>query len=172
MRSRSSQEVRACGISLVLPGDTSARHFLSCFQVRAYTCGNLHGNAEIRSVWGGTAEVVPRLVPDHQQLALDDDRLRHVEALVRLAGGELEGTQHTGRTPRGLDLEVTVNVVHSAARHEDEAAVALSAATHIGLTFRAPLCRVRVLIPVGQTTIRKLAIRPGQEDNVRVLLLV
>jgi hypothetical protein len=30
-------------------------------------------------------ELAPRRVSDHRQHALDDDRLRHVQALVRLA---------------------------------------------------------------------------------------
>jgi len=37
-------------------------------------------------------------VPDHHQLTLDDDRLRHVEALVCLARGEVDRLQHARRS--------------------------------------------------------------------------
>src|SRR5262249_14598658 len=67
------------------------------------------------------AELSPRRVPNHQQQALDDHRLRHVEALVRLAPAELDRPQDAGRA-RGLDEDAAVNLVGPAARYEHEAA--------------------------------------------------
>jgi len=52
----------------------------------------------------------PRRVPNHHQLAFDDDRLRHVEALVRLALGERHDTQHV-TSAGGLDAPAASNVV-------------------------------------------------------------
>src|SRR5262245_2015163 len=42
------------------------------------------------------AELSPRRVANHHQHALDDDRLRHVQARVVLAPGELDDAQHAG----------------------------------------------------------------------------
>src|SRR5215813_14500813 len=42
-------------------------------------------------------ELTPRRVPDHHQLALDDDGRGDVEALVCLASGEPDSAQHAGR---------------------------------------------------------------------------
>jgi len=64
-------------------------------------------------------ELTPRRVPNHHQLAFDDDRLRHVEALVRLAPGELNGAQDAGRTRR-FDEDKAVNQVGGAAGQEHE----------------------------------------------------
>jgi len=57
-----------------------------------------------------------------RQHALDDDRVRHVEPLFRLALREGHRPQHTGRTS-GLDLHAAVHLVNRAAGHEEEASV-------------------------------------------------
>src|SRR5262249_50855841 len=63
----------------------------------------------------------PRRMPDHNQHALDDNRLCHVQALVALAPGEADGAQHAGRASR-LDEDATVNLIGGATGHEHEAA--------------------------------------------------
>ena len=56
------------------------------------------------------AKLSPRRVPDHHQLSLDDERLRHVEALVRLVLREGHDTQHV-TSAGGLDAPAASNVV-------------------------------------------------------------
>src|SRR5262245_15018655 len=63
----------------------------------------------------------PRRMPDHNQHALYDNRLCHVQALVALAPGEADGAQHAGRASR-LDEDATVNLIGGATGHEHEAA--------------------------------------------------
>jgi len=65
-------------------------------------------------------ELSPRRVPDHHQLALDDDWLEQVEVLVRLAASEVDRPQHAGRTGC-LDEDTAVNLVGGAGGHEHEA---------------------------------------------------
>ena len=55
-------------------------------------------------------ELAPRRMPDHQQQALDDDRLQDVQPLVRLTLGEDHNAQHVTSTG-GLDASVAGNVV-------------------------------------------------------------
>src|SRR5262245_9269448 len=68
-------------------------------------------------------ELSPRRVADHHQHALDDDRLRHVEALVCLTTGEGHDAQQARRASR-LDEDTAVDLVNGAGWHEDEATVA------------------------------------------------
>jgi hypothetical protein len=65
-------------------------------------------------------ELALRRVPDHHQLALDDDRLRHVQTLVRLAWREGDRPQNAGRADY-LDEDAAGNHVNRAGGHEDEA---------------------------------------------------
>ena len=58
-------------------------------------------------------------MPDHLEQALDDDRLRYVEALVALARGEVDRPLHAGQTSC-LDEHAGVDLVGSAAGHEHE----------------------------------------------------
>src|SRR5262245_29182576 len=55
-------------------------------------------------------ELVPRLVANHPQLALHDDRLREVKPLVTLALGKLDGARHARRS-RCLKAETTVVLI-------------------------------------------------------------
>ena len=55
-------------------------------------------------------ELAPRRVPDHHQLALDDDRLRDVQALVMLAPGKRHDTQRV-TSAGGLDAPDAGNIV-------------------------------------------------------------
>src|SRR5262245_35649879 len=73
-------------------------------------------------------ELPPHRMPNHPQLPLDDDGLRDVEALVRLAPREVDSAQHAGRAI-SLEEGRAVNLVGGAAGHEDEA----------GLPSRRPL---------------------------------
>ena len=61
-----------------------------------------------------------RGLADYHQFALDDNRLRHVQARVILVGGEVDRAQHGGRASC-LDENAAVNLVGGAAGHEDEA---------------------------------------------------
>ena len=66
-----------------------------------------------------------RPVTDDPQLALDDDRLREVEALVCLALGKLDGARHAGRARR-FEAIAAVVLIDQRVRDEDEAAVPLA----------------------------------------------
>src|SRR5262249_54931909 len=93
-----------------------------------------------------------RPMGENSQLALDDDRLHEVEAVVRLAPGELDGARHARRARR-FEAIAAVVFINERIRHEGAGAnVVMTRRSEKIFYGDGPLCDFR-----GHLAVRRLS---------------